>query len=128
MERAGEPAGVESHGAEATARAFARSMLAGDSIGAASLFSSDASLITPDGTEIRGRAGIAQILDQISASRQPLEIHAGRTTVCGGVALSSQLWRRGGRSAKAFESSTTARLVLTRSSGLWKIVIASPWE
>lgn len=125
MEIVGDPPGVDPLGAEATARAFARALLARDAPAAAALLSSDARLITPDGTEIVGRSDIALILDQITASAPPLEIRAGRTTVCGGVALSTQSWLRGEVGAG---TATTARLVLARVSGRWKILIASPWE
>lgn len=128
VEAVEDPYSVEALGAEATARALARALLIGDSLGAATLFAADARLITPDGTEICGRAGVAQILDQITSSARPLEIHAGRTTVCGDIALSSQRWHRSDSGTRAFESSSTARLVLARSSGFWKIVIASPWD
>jgi ketosteroid isomerase-like protein len=128
VEAAGDPHSVEALGAEATARAFARALLGRDPLAAAALFSTDARLITPDGTEICGRAEIAAILTQVTTSIRPLEIRAGRTTVCGTVALSSQRWRRREPTPGGHEATTTARLVLARTSGRWKIVIASPWE
>lgn len=128
VEAAGDPPGVEPLGAEATARAFARALLARDAAGAAALLCPEARLITPDGTEVVGRAQIARILDQITSSVTLLEIRAGRTTVCGTVALSTQRWWRSGAAGGPLEASTTARLVLTCSSGRWKIAVASPWE
>jgi ketosteroid isomerase-like protein len=129
VDPAGDPASVAPLGAEATARAFARALLARDPRAAATLMASDARLITPDGTEMIGRDLIRPILAQITTSVQPLEIRAGRTVVKGTVALCTQLWRRGGGpGALPYEASSTARLVLTRSARRWEIAIASPWE
>lgn len=128
VEALGDPHNVAPLGAEATARAFARALLARDAHAAAGHFSPEARLVTPDGTEISGRAEIAGILAQLTTSVRPLEIRAGRTTVSGTVALCTQLWRRGGSGGGPFEASTTARLVLARTSGRWRIVVAAPWE
>jgi ketosteroid isomerase-like protein len=128
VEAVGDPHSVEPLGADATARAFARALLARDPHAAAALFSAEARLITPDGTEISGRVQIAQILAQLTASVRPLEIRTGRTTVAAGVALATQRWRRGGSGGDPFEASSTARLVLARAAGRWKILIAAPWE
>jgi uncharacterized protein (TIGR02246 family) len=129
VDGAGDPDSVAALGAEATARAFARALLARDPRSAASWLAPDATLITPDGTAITGREQIAELLWQITASEQPLEIRAGRTVLHDDVALSSQHWRRGGKTGPdPHETVSTARLVLSRSSGRWKIVIASPWD
>ncbi len=128
VEAVGDPHNVEPLGAEATARAFARALIARDPQAASAHLSPDARLITPDGTEVSGRAEIAAILGQVTASVRPLEIRAGRTTVSGTVALCTQHWRRGGSGGGPFEASTTAQLVLARAAGRWRIVIAAPWE
>lgn len=124
VERAGEPTGVEVVGAEASARSFARALLVGDPRAAALHFARDAHLITPDGTEIVGRERIGAVLAQITASSQRLVIQAGRTVVHRETAICTQLWRRG----DAAGDLNTARFVLARLGGAWKIVIASPWE
>jgi ketosteroid isomerase-like protein len=128
VESAGDPASIEPLGAEATARAFARALLARDPHAAAVLMAADARLITPDGTEMVGRDRIRPVLAQITSSIQPLEIRAGRSVVAGGIALCAQSWRRGGSGVSSYETSNTARLVLRRSARRWEIVIASPWE
>jgi uncharacterized protein (TIGR02246 family) len=129
VDLSGDPVSVEPLGAEATARACARALLARDPRAAATLMASDARLITPDGTEMVGRDRIRPVLAQITTSVQPLEIRAGRTVVNGTVALCTQLWRRGGGpGGSPYEASSTARLVLVRSGRRWEVAIASPWE
>jgi ketosteroid isomerase-like protein len=128
VERTGDPASVVPLGAEATARSFARAMLAREPRAAASHLAPDAHLITPDGTEIIGRGQIVAVLEQITASVQPLEIRSGRAVVAGPIAFCTQFWRRGGPGGSRHEASSTARLVLTRAAGRWEIAIASPWE
>jgi ketosteroid isomerase-like protein len=127
VEPAGEPPGVEPLGAEAAARYFARALLARDPQAAAAALAHDACLITPGGTEVVGREQIGAVLSQLTASSQRLEIRSGRTVVRGGVALCTQLWRRGGQGSD-YRYSTMARLVLAQVRGGWKIVIVSPWE
>lgn len=86
-------------------------------------------ILTPDGTELRGRARAAQVLAQLADSEHELEVRVGRTVVSGPVALCTQLWRRRSRGAEeGFEDTTTSRLVLARGEEDWEIVIVSPWE
>jgi ketosteroid isomerase-like protein len=127
VEAIGDPPGVVPLGAEATARAFARALLARDPQAAAALFSSEARLITPDGTEVVGREQIGAVLTQLTSSSLPLEIRTGRTIESTDLALCTQLWRRGDMGGD-YAASSTARLVLARLAGDWKIVMASPWE
>jgi uncharacterized protein (TIGR02246 family) len=130
VEEAGDPAGLDPAGAGAVARGFARAMLAGDHDAAASYFAPDALILTPDGTEVRGRAAIGRLLGQLTSAGPQLEIRTGRTAVAAEVALCTQFWRRlaGGGGAGRFEAQTTARLVLVQSGGRWQIAIAMPWE
>lgn len=125
VDMAEDPPGVVPFGAEATARAFARALLARDPEAAAALLSRDARLVTPDGTEVVGREQIGAILTQLTSSTQRLEIRPGRTIVHADVALCTQFWRRDG---EGYTDCTIARLILVRVDGRWKIVIASPWE
>jgi ketosteroid isomerase-like protein len=116
-------------GAAAAARGFAAALLARDAEGAATYLAVDSCILTPDGTEVVGRSAVWEVLAQISASGQELEIRLGRTVARGDVALSTQFWRR--RSvgeAGGFDKSTVTRLVLSRDAGRWSIAIASPWD
>ena len=47
-----------------------------------------AHILTPDGTEVTGRARVAEVLRQITSSDHQLEIRVGRTVVTGSIALS----------------------------------------
>lgn len=125
-----EPSGLDPAGADAIARGFAQAMLARDASAAVSYFSRAARLLTPDGTAVDGRTRIALVLGQITAAQEELEIRVGRSVVTDGVALCTQFWRRRtpGRKKGAFDSQTTARLVLARREDGWRILIAAPWE
>jgi ketosteroid isomerase-like protein len=126
---AGEgPEEGDERGAAAASRAFAAALLARDAEGAAAHLAADGCILTPDGTEVVGRAAAGEVLAQIVASGQELEIRLGRTVARGDLALSTQFWRRRSNGeAEEFEDSTVARLVLAREAGRWSIAIASPW-
>jgi ketosteroid isomerase-like protein len=115
--------------AAATAARFAAALLEGDPRAAADHFSVDAQLLTPDGTQVTGRASILGVLAQLTAAEQKLEIKTGRTVSTGAVALCTQYWKRSSRdlSRERFEASHVAKLVIIRGGEDWKIVIASPW-
>jgi ketosteroid isomerase-like protein len=116
-------------GAGETARAFALALLGGDAATAASYFSPAAQLVTPDGTELTGRASIGELLAQLTSPDQQLEIRMGRTLRADSVALCTQYWRRCAKysPAESFEAVSTARLVLARAERRWQILIAAPW-
>lgn len=110
------------------AAGFAQALLAGDADSASAFFSPLARFLTPDGTELTGPRPIAELLAQLTASEQKLEISCGRTLVSGPVALSTQFWtRRSGGRAERFELSSRAQLVLSREVEGWRIAIAAPW-
>lgn len=112
-----------------TVLAFTRALLAGDTTAAASCFSPLARFLTPDGTEVSGQSPIEQLLGQLVASDQRLEIRTGRIVRAGSVALCHQFWTRSSRitAVEGFKSATTARLVLAQHEEYWQIVIAAPW-
>jgi ketosteroid isomerase-like protein len=111
-------------GPAGTSRIFAEALLAGDVRAAARCFDPRGSILTADGTEVSGVAGIAEILGQIADSKARLRIRVARTLRAGPVAMATQIWDRdiGGSTA-----SSTARLVLHESAGRWSILIAAPW-
>jgi hypothetical protein len=121
----GPPASGPPGGAEAVARGFGRALLEGEPRAAASYFCPEGTILTPDGTEIVGRRAVAEVLGQITASEQELEIRVGRTLVNRDIAVNTQFWRR---RRGPHDSRTVAWLVLARGGDGWKIVIASPWE
>jgi ketosteroid isomerase-like protein len=112
-----------------TAGRFAAALLEGDPGAAADHFAADAQLLTPDGTQVTGRASILGVLGQLTAAEQKLEIKIGRTVSSGTVALCTQYWTRRSRtpSPQRFEANHVAKLVLALGSDGWQIVIASPW-
>jgi ketosteroid isomerase-like protein len=129
MARASGSATERPTSAAATAARFAAALLGGDPRAAAEHFSVDAQLLTPDGTQVSGRASILGVLAQLTAAEQKLEIKSGRTVSTGAVALCTQYWKRSSRdlSRERFEVDHVARLVLVRGVEGWQIVIASPW-
>jgi ketosteroid isomerase-like protein len=128
IERSEGSAAPATEGPGATARDFGRALLARDPRAAAAYLSEGGHILTPDGTEVAGRAAALTVLRQITNSDQELEIRIGRTLVNGAVALCTQYWRRSAPGAELYELSTMARLVLARSGERWEIVIVSPWE
>jgi hypothetical protein len=121
--------GVAPAGAEAASVQFARAMLAGDPTTAGRCFSPAGFILTADGTTVHGGVKVTEVLRQITAAVQELEIATGRTVVADGTALSTQFWRRSvdGPEGISHQSMSKARLVL-RQSAAWEIVIASLWE
>lgn len=111
-------------GPAGTSRIFAEALLAGDIRAATRCFDSRGVMLTADGTEVAGVAGIAEILGQIVSSRASLRIRPGRTLRAGPVALATQVWERD-LTESTFAS--TARLVLHESAGRWSILVAAPW-
>ena len=129
MARDLDEAGRPGAGPAAVAGAFAGALLGGDAGAASGYFAADAQLLTPDGTQITGRASIHRLLGQLTEADPALEIRSGRTVIADGIALSTQFWKRKARVSpgEPFESNHVARLVLARQEGRWQIVIASPW-
>jgi ketosteroid isomerase-like protein len=115
--------------AERVASAFARALLAGEVDAAAAHFAGEGRLLTADGTEVCGRASIAQVLGQLTVSHTHLEIAVGRTVKAGDVALCTQYWVLSSKApdTRPFERAFTATLVLRRDPERWAILIAAPW-
>lgn len=96
---------------------------------AAAYFTGEGRLLTADGTEVCGRASIAQVLTQLTASDTQLEITLGRTVRAGSAALCTQYWVLSSETPDTgpFERTFTATLVLNRDPERWAILIAAPW-
>ncbi len=113
----------------ATVLAFSRALVDGKPDVAATWFSPLGCLLTPDGTEVGGRASIAQLLRQLVTSERRLEIRTGRIVRADSVALCKQFWTRSSQveGGEAWESRSVAHLVLQRSDEGWRILLALPW-
>jgi uncharacterized protein (TIGR02246 family) len=118
---------AEHDAATQTTYAFASALLARDAAAALAYFAPEARLLTPDGTEVCGRAAITNVLEQLTASSQKLEIKERRTVRVGAIALCSQRWTIRSESGEAFERSFHASFVLQRLAGRWALLIAAPW-
>lgn len=124
-----ETATAFGRGPEATATAFARTLLGRDASAAVSYFSLDGRCLTPDGTEVVGRGAIAELLAQLVADEQKLEIRPGRLVRAGAVALCTQYWTQSSGGAGSYYTATNAaRLVLSCDVSGWEIMIAAPWD
>lgn len=116
--------------AERVAPAFAGALLSGDAEAAATYFAPEARLLTPDGTEVTGRASITEVLAQVTASTQRLSIKTGRTVTVGALALATQSWTidSAANGGEPFKRSFTATFVLQLEGERWQLVIAAPWR
>jgi ketosteroid isomerase-like protein len=101
----------------------------GDAAAAVGCFSPQGRLLTPDGTEVAGRAAVSSVLAQLVGSEVRLEIRHGRTISSAGIALATQFWKRSAPQdgAERFEQASRATLVLGQEPTGWTIMIASPW-
>ena len=116
-------------GAEAVSRAFARAILARDPEAAASWFAPAGLILTADGTEVVGRARIAEVLTQITTAGNEPKISLGRTVTADRIAVCTQFWRRGGRPThgRGYGAESVAQFVLCFDVR-WEIAIADPWR
>jgi ketosteroid isomerase-like protein len=113
---------------EELARNLAAALIGGDAAAAAAYLAFDSRLITPDGTEVRGRQAVVSVLEQVATPGQRLEIEAGHTIWTGSVAVCAQRWTlRTEASGTPFERCSTGFLVLRCENGRWWVVIAAPW-
>jgi ketosteroid isomerase-like protein len=110
-----------------TTFSFARALLGGDATAAAAYFSADARLLTPDGTEVSGRAPIIEVLEQLTSPGQKLQIRERRTVYVGATALCTQRWTIRSSVSEPFERSFPASFVLSHEAGRWRLLIAAPW-
>jgi ketosteroid isomerase-like protein len=115
---------------ERVIRAFAGALLGGDATAAAAYFAPGSQLLTPDGTEVSGRAQITAVLSQITDSSQRLSIMTGRIVIAGDVALATQRWSISSASegVEPFERNFTATFVLQHEGERWQVLIAAPWR
>jgi len=108
---------------------FAQALNLGDLDGAASCFTRDGCLITPDATAIHGRDRIRGVLAQMVSRRTEIRVELTSSVSAGDVLLVHQRWRirSGERPKERFEQTADAVLVLREVEGAWKLSIAAPW-
>lgn len=110
-------------------KAFAASITRGDLDAAASCFTKDGCLLTPDATVIRGRDEIRPILRQLIASGSRIEVQESSVVLAGEVALGTERWvvTSVGAEGEPFSRTLTPTLVLRQLEGVWKLAVAMPW-
>lgn len=114
---------------EAAARAFAVAVAARDPEAAGACLSTEGCLLTPDGTEVHGKARMREVLAQLMAIHARVRIEMGRVLTVGAVAVASQEWtlRSKGPPREPFERSYAALLVLGQEKEGWRVMVAAPW-
>ncbi|HEX6455877.1 MAG TPA: nuclear transport factor 2 family protein [Solirubrobacterales bacterium] len=113
---------------EALAGSLAAALVEGEAAAVGAFLAYDSRLLTPDGTEVRGRRGVVSVLAQLATPGQRLSIEAGQTIRTGAVAVCAQRWTlRSETAGTPFERRSTGFLVLRCENGRWWVVIAAPW-
>jgi ketosteroid isomerase-like protein len=110
-------------------RALAASISRGDLDAAASCFTKDACLLTPDATAVRGREEIKPILHQLILVDSRIEVQETTIVLAGEVALGSERWlvTSAGSEGEPFTRSLTPTIVLRQVEDVWKLAVAMPW-
>lgn len=123
-----EEAGA-SAGPEFAIHAFAAALNTGNLSAATARFTRTACLLTPDGTEIHGREGIAAVLSQLISRRTQISIEQIVLRDAGEVVLASALCtiRSDGPEGSRFVQTSAPTLVLQKVEDAWKIAVAAPW-
>jgi len=114
---------------QALTRAFAAALSSAELDRALSLFAEDGCFVTPDATAVRGSQGIRAILSQLIASRVQLRVELKGTRMAGSMALCEECWvfTRARENAAPFVQASDSTVLLRRSSGAWRLLIAAPW-
>jgi uncharacterized protein (TIGR02246 family) len=108
---------------------FTAALSRADLDGAAACFTREGCLITPDGTAVHGRDGIAGVLAQLIASRTEIEIDRVVVRRAGDVALASGhvTMRSDGPEGTRFAQACDPMMVIHRVDGTWKLAVIAPW-
>jgi uncharacterized protein (TIGR02246 family) len=116
---------------DAVARALATAINAGDVQGARELWSEDAIVIAPDGSQTRGREAVVEILEGLVASgtRIGIDLRAIHATEQTAVATGTlTLTAPGVDGAPPFVSHGDSLVVYTRAQdGSWRVSVDFPW-
>lgn len=114
---------------EAISRAFAAAVVGRNPEAAGACLSAEGCLLTPDGTEVRGKAQMREILAQLMVTHTQIRVELGRVLTAGTGAVASQNWTlfSKGPHDEPFERSHSALLVLGHEKRGWRVMIAAPW-
>ncbi|MFI5028644.1 MAG: YybH family protein [Solirubrobacterales bacterium] len=101
----------------------------GDAAAAAACFTREGCMITPDGTAVHGRSGIAAILAQMIARRTQIEVEQLVVRPAGDVALATGrlTLHSDGPAGARIEQRCDPTVTLCRVENCWKIAILAPW-
>jgi ketosteroid isomerase-like protein len=115
--------------AEGAVYAFIAAVGAGEAVTAASCFTREGCLITPDGTAVHGRGEIAGILAQLIARRTEIEIERLAIRLAGDVALGTGHLKMRSDAAEGAHivQACDPTIALRRVEGTWKLAILAPW-
>jgi ketosteroid isomerase-like protein len=114
---------------EAISQAFAAAVVGRDPEAAGACLAAEGCLLTPDGTEVRGRAQMREVLAQLAVTHTQIRVELGRVLTAGAVAVAAQNWTLSskGPHREPFERSHAALLVLGREKRGWRVTIVAPW-
>jgi ketosteroid isomerase-like protein len=114
---------------ESVSRAFAEGISALDLEAAGACLAAEACLLTPEGTEVRGRAKVRETLAQLTAIHSLIRAEAGRVLISGEMAVAAQRWKVSTRdlAREAAEQDLSVMLVLAREEPGWQVTVVAPW-
>lgn len=115
---------------ESVSRAFAEGISALDLEAAGACLAAEACLLTPEGTEVRGRAEAREALAQLTAIHSLIRAEAGRVLISGEMAVAAQRWKVSTRSSArdaAEQQDLSVMLVLKQGEGGWQVAVVAPW-
>lgn len=111
-------------------RTFGKAITAGDAAAAAACFSSQACLLTPDGTEVIGREGIREVLSQLATTDSEIAFEQPRILTVGTAALCFQRWSMwlAGGAADRYERVAVSTSLLRHHGAKWELLVSAPWS
>jgi ketosteroid isomerase-like protein len=115
---------------ESVSRAFAEGISALDLEAAGACLAAKACLLTPEGTEVRGRAKVRETLAQLTAIHSLIRAEAGRVLISGEMAVAAQRWKvftRDDPAREPAQQDLSVMLVLAREEPGWQVAVVAPW-
>ena len=109
-----------------TAAVFGRLFNTGDVPGLLALYEADALLVTPDGQEVRGVAGIKSVLEAFLAMKATMKIEIRSCHVQGDLASISNAWSLTGGGAPPGFAGKTIEVLRRQADGSWRYIIDLP--
>jgi ketosteroid isomerase-like protein len=120
---------VQGTPAESALYSFLAALGAGELNAATACFTREGCMVTPDGTAVHGRAGIAPILAQLIARRTQIEVEQLAIHTANDVALAGGRLaiRSRGPDGNVLIQPCSPTVALQRVEGIWKIAVLAPW-